>query len=452
MRTEATRFDAAVREQDELANLAEDLLRRCRAQGAEQAEVGISSDRGFNINVRMGEVETLEHTRDRGASLTVYMGKRKGSASTADLAPASLAATVEQACAIARFTEADEAAGLGDATRMATEFPDLDVWHPWDIEPAAAIDLALACEQAGRDRDARIVNADGTSVGTQQSIGVYANSHGFVGRERGTRHHLSCSLLAANDGEMQRDDHYDSQRAAGDMLDAASIGRQAADKAIARLGSRSIGTRECAVLFAPDLARGIFAHLLAAVSGGALYRGATFLADSMGQKILPEWLSLTERPFLARGQASSAFDGEGVATRDSPLVEQGVLSRYVLSSYSARKLGLESTANAGGVHNLEVSCNGPGFDGMLEELGTGLLVTEVMGQGVSILTGDYSRGAAGFWVENGQIVHPVGEVTIAGHLRSIFAGIRKVGSDIDRRGSILTGSLLLDRMTVAGEA
>ncbi len=446
----AAKPDPAEQELDQLAALAEDVLRRCRAAGADQAEVGVSSDRGFQINVRMGEVETLEHTRDRGISLTVYVDQRKGSASTADLGVASIHATVEQACAIARYTERDVASGLAEAELMATRFPDLDLWHPWAIEPAQAIELALACEQAGRDFDPRIVNADGTSIGTQQSVGVYANSHGFLGRERGTRHHLSCSLLAASGDEMQRDDHYDSQRAAADLLDGPSIGRRAAERALARLGARSLSTRECPVMFVPELARGVIGHLLAAVSGGALYRGASFLANSQGERVLPEWLSLVERPWIARGQASASFDGEGVATRESPIVEQGVLARYVLSSYSARKLGLATTANAGGVHNLEVTCNGPGFDGMLAELGTGLLVTELMGQGVSIVTGDYSRGAAGFWVENGRIEHAVGEVTIAGHLRSIWGGIRLIGSDIDRRGSILCGSMLIDRMTLAG--
>lgn len=450
MNSNVAKIDAAEQEMDQLAALAEDILRRCRAAGADQAEVGISSDRGFQINVRMGEVETLEHTRDRGASVTVYIDQRKGSASSADLGPASLAATVEQACAIARYTERDAASGLGEPELMATSFPDLDLWHPWDVEPAQAIELALASEQAGRDVDPRIVNADGTGIGTQQSIGVYANSHGFTGRERGTRHHLSCSLLASAGDEMQRDDHYDSQRAAGDLLDGAVIGRRAAEKALARLGARSLSTRDCPVLFVPELARGVIGHLLAAVSGGALYRGASFLADAQGTQVLPAWLSLIERPWIPRGQASATFDGEGVATRESPLVEQGVLARYVLSSYSARKLGLVTTANAGGVHNLEVTTNGPAFEGMLAEMGTGLLVTELMGQGVSIVTGDYSRGAAGFWVENGRIAHPVDEVTIAGHLRSLWSGIRLIGSDIDRRGSILTGSLLVDRMTVAG--
>ncbi len=448
----AAKIDAAEQELDQLASLAEDILRRCRAGGADQAEVGVSSDRGFQINVRMGEVETLEHTRDRGASLTVYVDQRKGSASTADLGAASIQATVEQACAIARFTERDVASGLAEPDLMAQDFPDLDLWHPWAIEPAQAIEMALACEQAGRDFDPRIVNADGTSIGTQQSVGVYANSHGFTGRERGTRHHLSCSLLASAHDEMQRDDHYDSQRAASDLLDGATIGRRAAEKAVARLGARSLSTRDCPILFVPELARGVIGHLLAAVSGGALYRGASFLADAQGQRVLPDWLSLVERPRIPRGQASANFDGEGVATRESPLVEDGVLARYILSSYSARKLGLATTANAGGVHNLEVTCNGPDFAGMLAELGTGLLVTELMGQGVSIVTGDYSRGAAGFWVENGSIVHAVGEVTIAAHLRSIWNGIRLIGSDIDRRGSILMGSLLVERMTVAGEA
>jgi PmbA protein len=405
--------------------------------------------------VRLGEVETVEHTRDRGFGLTVYFGQRKGSASTADLNPDSIQATLDQACAIARYTEADPAAGLADAARMASAFPDLDLWHPWDIDTAQAIELGREIEDAGRAHEG-ISNSDGAGVQAGEGLSVYANSHGFVGRERGTRHSLSLALIAGDEDGMQRDYWYDSVRAAGDFMDAKALGDKAAERTLARLGARSVSTRQCPVLFAPELARGLIGHLLGAVSGGALYRRASFLLDQVGQPVMPTWVNIEERPRQPRGQGSANFDAEGVATRDSALVEKGVLARYVLGSYSARKLGLASTGNAGGVHNLIVE---PGasdgehsdFAGMLQRLGTGLLVTEVMGQGVSTITGDYSRGAAGFWVENGRIAWPVEGITIAANLRDMFSGIVAVGADVDRRSHILTGSILIGRMMVAGE-
>jgi PmbA protein len=448
--------DSSQRELDRLAELAEDVIRRARAAGASQAEVSASIDVGLNVNVRLGEVETVEHTRDRGFGLTVYFGQRKGSASTADLHADSIQATLDQACAIARYTEEDPAAGLADAARMATQFPDLDLWHPWSIDTADAIALGQEIEAAGRAH-AGITNSDGASVQMGESLSVYANSHGFVGRERGTRHSLSLALIAGDDAGMQRDYWYDSARSAGDFMSAKALGDKAAERTLARVGARRLSTRQCPVLFAPELARGLIGHMVGAVSGGALYRRASFLLDHAGKQIMPAWLNIVERPHLPRGQGSGAFDAEGVATRDNVLIENGVLARYVLGSYSARKLGLESTGNAGGIHNLVVD---PGhadggaaddFNGMLRRLGTGLLVTEVMGQGVNTITGDYSRGAAGFWVENGRIAYPVEEITIAANLRDMLLGIVAVGSDVDRRSHLLTGSILVDRMTIAGE-
>ncbi len=442
--------DQSHAELDRLAALAEDVLRRVRSAGASQAEVAASVDTGLGVNVRLGEVETVERTRDRGFGLTVYFGQRKGMASTADLNPDSIQATIEQACAIAHHTEDDPCAGLADAGRMATEFPDLDLWHPWDIGVDDAIALGCEIEDAGRALKG-ITNSEGASVQTGSALGVYANSHGFVGRERATRHTLSCSLIAGNDAGMQRDYWYDTQCSAADLMPADALGRKAGERALARLGARRLSTRHCPVLFTPEVARGLIGHLVSAVSGGALYRDASFLLGSVGKPILPAWLSITERPLLPRGPASAAFDAEGVATAESALVKDGVLARYILGSYSARKLGLESTGNAGGVRNLEVAHGGNDFAGMLERLGTGLMVTEVMGQGVSIVTGDYSRGASGFWVEDGVIVHPVEEITIAANLRDMLANIVAVGADVDRRSSIMTGSILVEQMTIAGE-
>ena len=452
----ATRQDASQRELDRLAELAQDVIRRARAAGASQAEVSASIDTGLNVNVRLGEVETVEHTRDRGFGLTVYFGQRKGSASTADLNADSIQATLDQACAIARYTEEDPAAGLADAARMATAFPELDLWHPWSIDTADAIALGQRIEAAGRAH-AGITNSDGASVQASESLSVYANSHGFVGRERGTRHSLSLSLIAGDDAGMQRDYWYDSVRSADDFMDAAALGDKAAERTLARVGARRLSTRQAPVLFAPEIARGLIGHMVGAVSGGALYRRASFLLDHAGKQIMPSWLTIVERPHLPRGQGSGNFDAEGVATRDNVLIENGVLARYVLGSYSARKLGLPSTGNAGGIHNLVVEPgHGDGgkaddFNGMLRRLGTGLLVTEVMGQGVNTITGDYSRGAAGFWVENGAIAYPVEEITIAANLRDMLMGIVAVGGDVDRRSHLLTGSILLDRMTIAGE-
>lgn len=437
---------------DALAGLSERLLDLARARGATQAEVSCSEEAGLSVNVRMGEVETVESTRDRGIAVTVYMGRRKGSASTADLREDSLVATVEQACAIARYTEDDPAAGLADADLMARDMPEFDAWHPWAIDADRAIDLALACEQAGRDADTRVENSDGASLTSGRSLSVYANSHGFVGRERSTQHSLGCALIAGRGDAMQRDGWYTYGLASEDLESPVAVGRRAAERAVSRLSPRTLPTGEYPVLFAAEMARSLVGHLVGAVSGGALYRGASFLVDAMGQQLFPEWLSIHERPFLRRGLRSAAFDAEGVATRESPLVENGVLARYVLGSYSARKLGLQTTANAGGVHNLEVSPNAGDLDAMLSGMGRGLLVTELMGHGANTTTGDYSRGAAGFWIEDGRIAYPVDGVTVAGNLRDMFRRIEAVGRDVDPRSHIRTGSILVGRMTVAGDA
>lgn len=436
--------------QARLSELASQVLDRCRTLGASQAELALNEDAGLSVGVRLGEVETIEYTRDRGLSLTVYFGQRKASASTADLDPASIEATIEQACAIARHTEDDACAGLADAARMAREFPDFDLWHPLPLDADAAIEQALACETAGRDADRRIANSEGANAAHGHSISVYANSHGFIGAECGTSHSLSLSLIAGEGEQMQRDYWYDAHCHQGLLQSPEEIGRRAAQRTVARLSPRSAPTGSFPVLFSAEVARSLIGHLLGAVSGGALYRRASFLLDHLGKPVLPRGIDLIERPHLVRGHRSAAFDAEGVATRESALVRDGVLERYVLGSYSARKLGLESTANAGGVHNLQISTGTDDLAALIRGMGRGLLVTELMGQGVNTITGDYSRGAAGFWVENGDIAFPVDEATIAGNLKDMLLGIEAVGADVDTRSHVRTGPILIGRMMVAG--
>jgi PmbA protein len=431
------------------------LLDRAKAMGASQAEVNCTEDRGFNVGVRMGEVETVESNIDRGISVTVYFGQRKGSASTADLREDSLEATVAQACAIARHTEDDDAAGLADADRMARpgadgRWPDFDLWHPWTIDPDRALDLAMTSETAGREMDARISNSDGASVSTGESIGVYANSHGFVGAERDTLHSISCSLIAGQGDGMQAQYWYSMAVCADDLEAPEAIGRRAAERTVARLQPRSLPTAKMPVLFHAEVAHSLIGHLISAVSGGALYRRASFLLDSVGTRVLPPWCAMIERPFRSRGLRSTAYDAEGVATAETPLVEDGVLQRYVLGSYSARKLGLRSTGNSGGVFNLDVAANAGGLQDLIRGMGDGLLVTDLMGQGVNPITGDYSRGAAGFKIENGEIAYPVDGITVAGNLRQMFQAIEAIGSDRDPRISTRCGSILIGGMTVAG--
>lgn len=442
------------KELDELCNLSADVLKRAQALGAHQAEVGVSASVGMNVSVRKGEVETLEHTRDRSLSLTVYIDQRKGSASTADLSAASIRVTLEQAIAIAQHTERDTCAGLADADRMAREFHELDAWHPWlvgerELNADDAIELAKRCEQAGFDFDPRITNSEGASVASSKQWGVYGNTHGFMGRDFSTQHSLSAALLAGTDA-MERDYYYDSGLVASRLQSPEAIGREAAKRTVERLDPRQLDTQTASVLFVPELARGLFGHLLGAIGGGAQYRKTTFLLGAAGTRVLPEWLQLCEFPHLKGGLGSANFDDEGVATCDRVLVENGVLQRYLLGSYSARKLGLQSTANAGGTHNLTANANAGDQRELMRAMDKGLLVTELMGQGVNGVTGDYSRGAAGFWVENGEIVYPVSEITIAGNLRDMLSNIVAVGNDVDPRGRMRVGSVLLAPMMVAG--
>ncbi len=435
-----------------LSELAEQVLSLCRQQGASQAEVSLSEDSGLSVNVRMGEVETVERTQDRGVAVTVYFDQRKGTASTADIQLSSLKSTVEQACAIAQFTEKDTAAGLADADRMAKVFHDLDLWHPYAISADQAIELALQTEASGREFDRRISNSDGASMSHGDSVAVYANSHGFSGAERSTHFSLNCSLIAGANESMQRDYWYSSALRYSDLESASSIGKQAAERTLRRLNPRTVDTGNYPVLFSAETARSLIGHFIGAVSGSSLYRRASFLLDSIDTRIFPDWFSLLEQPHTPRGFRSANFDAEGVATSEQYLIEQGVLKHYLLGSYSARKLGLQSSGNAGGIHNLNASANAGDLNALVRSMGRGLLVTELMGQGVNAITGDYSRGAAGFWVEGGEIQYPVDEITIAGTLKAMFQTIEAVGSDVDTRSHVQTGSILIGNMTVAGEA
>ncbi|OBS09953.1 metalloprotease PmbA [Acidihalobacter prosperus] len=420
--------------------------------GATAAEAVVSIDNGLGVSVRLGEVETLEYHRDKGLGLTLYFGQRKGNASTADFRPEAIREAVAAAAAIARHTAEDPYAGLAEAGRMAGHYPDLDLDHPWALEPGDAIELARSCEATARGVDARIKNSEGASVNTYRGTVVYGNTHGFTGGYTGTRHSLSCSVVAEQDGAMQRDYWYSASRRAAQLDSAEQVGREAARRTLRRLAARKLGTRQVPVIFEADLARGFIGHFVGAIRGGALYRKASFLLDQLGEPVFPSFMQIEEQPHLPGALGSAPFDGEGVATTRRELVRDGVLQGYVLDSYSARRLGMETTGNAGGVHNLTVKPGERDLEGLLREMGTGLLVTELIGHGINMVTGDYSRGAAGFWVENGELCYPVEEITIAGNLKDMFKGVVAVGSDLDARGNIRTGSILIDRVTVAGEA
>ena len=436
--------------QQDLQDLVAGCLLQAEKEGASQAEADASLSSGLSVTVRMGEVETLESQRDRCLGITVFFGQQKGSASTTDLGSEAVAETVRKACSIARFTSTDPFAGLADAALMIREFPELDLYHSWDLPATQAIDLATRCEAAALTSDQRIENSEGATVSSSEGVTVYGNSHGFMGIKQGTSHSASCVVVAGQDQEMQRDYWYTSARDPGDLMDVDALGQKAAQRALARLGSRKLDTREARVLFPAELARSLLGHLVAAVRGTAQYRKASYLCDAIGQQVLATRINVYERPHLKKAAGSTAFDSEGVATADRDLVNDGVLQGYVLNSYTARKLGMATTANGGGVHNLELEPGQASPEELMDRMGNGLLLTELIGQGINIITGDYSRGAAGFWVENGKIQYPVHEITIAGNLAAMLTGILAVGNDLDVRSGIRTPSLLLSEMTIAG--
>lgn len=435
----------------QLQQLVEDVLREAGRQGASSAEVAAHSDMGLSATVRLGEPETIEHTRDNSLSISVYMERHKGTASTAELSATAIQEAVDAACSIAKHTAEDEYAGLADASLMATEFPDLELYHPWDIDIEKALGMAAECEAAARDYDPRITNSEGATLNTGLAVGVYGNTHGFVHGYPSSRHSLSCSVIAQQGDSMQRDYWYTTARSSSALADATGIGERAARRAIARLNGRKLKTRQAPVLFRAETAAGLLNSLIHAISGSALYRRATFLLDALDTPIFPEWVNIEENPFVMQGLSSAVFDAEGVATRRRKLVADGILKGYVLSSYSARKLDLQTTGNAGGVRNLSIQMGDLDFAALLKTMHTGLVVTELMGQGVNPITGDYSRGASGFWVENGEIQYPVEEITIAGNLKSMFQQLVAVGNDDDYPGSTRTGSWLIESMMIAGE-
>ena len=443
----ADRFPVATAELDRVAAF---VLEAAPAGGASAAEVEVSQGIGQSVTVRKGDVETIAYNRDKGISVTVYHGRRRGHASSADFADASIRATVDKALAIARYTAEDPCAGLADADRLARQWGDLDLYHPWDLSVDDAIAMGRDAESAALAVDERLTNSDGASVSRGESEFVYANSLGFRGGYKSSRHSIDVSVIGEDDGGMQRDYWYTAARSPADLMAVAEVGRIAGERTARRLGARPLATIDCPVLFEAPEAVDLIGAFVHAVSGGSLYRKSSFLLDSLGTEVFAPHLTIREEPHLPRGRGSAPFDAEGVATAPRTVVEAGVLRGYFLGSYAARKLGMSSTGNAGGSHNLVVSHGDDDLAGLMRRMGRGLLVTEQLGHGVNAVTGDYSRGAAGFWVEGGEIAHPVEEVTIAGNLRTMFRDIVAVGRDVDRRGSRHVGSLLVGRMTVAG--
>lgn len=434
-----------------LQQISQDILAHARKGGATACETNVSDGFGQTVTVRQGAVETIEYNRDKGLSVTVYMGQKRGHASTSDFSPQAISDTVAAALSIARYTANDDCAGLAEAELLAKDYPDLDLYFPWQISVEEAIELARTCEQAGYAADKRIANSEGASISVSESQFIYANSLGFLGGYPLSRHSISCAMIAEHGDSKQRDYWYGIARDAMDLETVESIGQKAGKRSAARLGARKIDTCEVPVLFEAPIASSLIGHFASAVSGGNLYRQSSFLLNSIGQQVFAPHIQILELPYLNKGLSSGAFDDDGVATVERNIVENGVVQGYFLSSYSARKLGLRTTGNAGGSHNLIMRDDaGSSFDALLQKMGSGLLVTELLGHGINAVTGDYSRGASGFWVESGVISHPVEEITIAGNLKNMFQGILAVGDDVIVRGSKQCGSVLIDRMTVAG--
>lgn len=434
----------------DIQNIVEETLNFAKKLGATAAEASMSKVQGIAVSTRLKEIETLEFTNDGGLGIAVFVGNKKGSASTADLSPGALKLAVTKAIEIAKYTNEDEYAGVADADLIATDFPDLDLYHPQPLDAEYALEQALVCEKAGLAHSDLIVNSDGASYNADLGVRVYGNSQGINTGYPSSRYSLSCVLIAQQQEDMQRNYAYTVSRDAMQLDSPSVVGVEAAKETLARLGARKLDTTKAPVIFHKDIASGLFGHLIAAIGGGNLYRKSSFLLDCIGETIFPQWLTINELPYLKQGLASSSFDNEGVQTYDMDIIKDGVLANYLLTSYSGRKLGLRSNGHAGGIHNCIVSDTGHSDEDLLRTMGTGLLVTELMGQGVNIVNGDYSRGAAGFWVENGVIQYPVHEITIAGNLRDMFANIVAIGAQREVRGALQTGSVLVNDMQIAG--
>ena len=433
-----------------LKYIAEETLRQAKKEGASSAEVNIDHSQGMSITVRHSEAEILEHNNDTSLALTVYFGHSKASSSTSDLNDKSIADTVHLACGMAKHTQIDPYSGLADESFMATDFPNLSLYHPWNINIEKAIILASECEQAGRDVDTRITKSEGSSLSSHDRLLIYANSHGFVGSTKSSSHSLSCTLIANDIRGMQRNYYYDIVRDSTELNKANEIGVRAANDTLKRLNPKSIKTNSYPVIFSAEVAQSLFKRLIGAIMGTALYSKSSFLLDYLDKQIFPDFIHIHERPHLIKALGSASHDGEGIATQERDIITEGILQRYVLDSYSARRLGMTSIKNSGEIHNLIVDGTKLNFHSLLQQLNTGIIVTETMGMGINIVTGDYSQGATGFWVENGIIKYPIDGFTIASNMRDMFMGIQAIGNDIDKRSNIHTGSILLNNMMIAG--
>ena len=434
---------------EKLENLVHLCLDEATKHGASDVEASLNIEHGLSVTARLGDVETIEHHNDRALNVTVYFDKKKGASSTTNIETSSVKDVITAACNIAKYTQEDNCAGLADADRMASTIQDLELDHPWGITPEEALDLTIECENKAREFE-KISNSEGSTLSTSRGTSFYANSNGFSGNYRSTRHNLSCVVIAEQNGTMQRDYWYSISRNPVHLESVVSVGERAARRTLNRLGARKISTRTMPVIFEANMARSLISHFVSAISGGALYRKASFLLDQINKKVFSDMVCISEDPHIKEGLASSAYDLEGVATEPRILVEDGVLKGYVLSSYSARRLGMQTTGNAGGIHNLILQTGEKDLEGLIKDMSTGLLVTELIGHGVNNVTGDYSRGAVGYWVENGEIQYPVEEITIAGNLKSMFKNIVAIGNDVDPRGAIITPSILVDGMMIAG--
>lgn len=437
-------------EWENLKSIVADVLKKAKALGADAAEAGISYESGLSATVRMGETETIEFNRDKTLEITVFKGKKKGSVSTSEIRKEAIESSIEAAFRIATYTEEDPCSGLADVENLAKQFPDLDLYYPWTVSPEQAVSWAKECEASARGFDTRITNSEGATFSTHSRYRVYGNTQGFLGAYPSTLHALYCTVIAKANDAMQRDYDYTIARDGHALDSRVAVGQNAALRTLRRLNARKIKTCESPVIFSAEIASGLLSSFIAAISGGNLYRKSSFLLDHLDKAVFPSFVHIQEDPHLLKGLGSAPFDNEGVVTRRRNIVEAGILKSYVLGSYSARKLGLKTTGNAGGVHNLMISHSEHDLPDLIQEMDTGLLVTELMGHGINLVTGDYSRGASGFWIENGEIQYPVQEITIAGNLKEMFANLVAVGNDIEHRSNILTGSLWIHKMTIAG--